>query len=230
MSEYRPWDRAYDSHAAFYENAYGRQITSLKPAGSWGATLIEAAQSAGDWSDAPTPDLTMGWLASTPVELSCDLGAGRFTGLQQTGDAILVAPAGGAGIVLSGAHVVRLVSVPYRNLLDAMPETTVAPPDGDFDRLHAGMIRAPKLIRLLEELWSEVQSGAAHGAMLADGLLLQLAGTLLRLRDGETAGLAPVRGGLAPWQVRRVCDLLRSDLSADPGLTGACVEGVRRTT
>lgn len=218
MSAPRLWDRGYNSQTAFYEHAYGQQITSLKPAGSWGAMLLEAAQSAGDWSDAPTPDLTIAWLASAPVESSCDLGAGRFTCIQQTSEAILVAPGGGSSIFVSGTHTIRLLAAPYRSYLQAMPETRAAPPDGDFDRLHAGLIRAPKLTALLDELWSEVQSGAAHGAMFADGLLLQLAGTLLRLRDGVATAPLPARGGLALWQVRRICDLLQSDLSANPSL------------
>jgi AraC family transcriptional regulator len=220
VSGARAWNRSYGSQAEFYEHAYGQHITTLRPAGSLGATLIEASQSAGDWSDAPTPDLSVGWLPSLPVSFSVDLGAGRFAGVQRTNDAILIAPGAGSRILMEGAHVCRLLTFRYQTLLSFCTDRGAALPlDGDFGPLHARLLGEPSLAQLLNTLWDETQTGAAHGSMLADGLLLQIIGTLLRMRDPASAPAPPVaRGGLAPWQVKRVSDYIQSDLAADPGL------------
>jgi AraC family transcriptional regulator len=220
MSRGRTWDREYGSLAEFYEQTYGQQISMLKTTDGLGSTLIEATQSAGDWSDAPTPDLTIGWLARESVELTCDLGAGRFRTSMRADEAILIAPGIGSTVLVDRAHVIRILAVPYSALVSLAGPGAALPSDGDFGKLHGGLLRSSDLGRLLGALWNETHSGSAHGSLFADGLMLQVIGTLLRMRDaGErTRPSAPGRGGLAPWQLRRICDRLQADLSSDPGL------------
>ncbi len=216
MSGGRTWDRAFDSYADFYQHAYGQHIAVLQPMGRLGATLIEAHQSAGDWSDAPTPDLIISCLVSRPVGFSVDLGAGRFSQVSRSGDAILVAPGAGSTILMEGAHVCRLVALPYRAFRGLTEDRgATLPDDGDFGQLHAGLLRDTRLSGLLDALWRETKAGGAHGALLVDGLLLQLAGLLLRLRDGGASGTGGAKGGLAPHHLRLVRDYLEERLAED---------------
>ncbi len=220
MTSARSWDRDYGSHPEFYQRVYGQHLTGLEPVGTLGATLMEAAQSPGDCSDAPTPDLTISWLPSQPVRFTCDLGGGRFSGRTRTNDGIVVAPGAGSTILVEDHHVLRLLALPYRNLLNVTSERgEELPVDGDFGALHAGLLRDPGLSALLGALWDETHGGQAYGALMADGLVLQLISKLLRLRnrEGRVAAVS-ARGGLAPWQVRRTTEYLAEHLAEEVGL------------
>ena len=63
-------------------------------------------------------------------------------------------------------------------------------------------------------MWSEADPAGSHGTLFADGLILQLASTLLRLRDARIDE-ASAFGGLAPWQVKRVTAYLTDNLKHD---------------
>jgi AraC family transcriptional regulator len=155
------------------------------------------------------------------VRFSFDLGEGRFSDLLQPSDGILIAPGAGSQILAEGAHSVRIISVPYCNVLNLLADGPQdLPADGRFSALHAGVLRKGKLASLLEALFHEAQSGSAHGSMFVDGILLQLMGTLLRMQNGQEGpepGLA--KGCLAAWQVRRATDYLMAHLDEDMSLT-----------
>lgn len=54
-------DKRFDSHVDFYQPEYASFITRLTPLSF--ATMLVADQTAGDWSDLPTPDLVIGRVA-----------------------------------------------------------------------------------------------------------------------------------------------------------------------
>jgi AraC-like DNA-binding protein len=140
----------------------------------------------------------------------------------RTGDAILIAPGAGSTILVDGAHVCRGLAIPYRTLYRMTGvEASPLPSDGDFGPLHGRLLRNTTLRSLLDELCREASSSRPHGALLADGITVQIAATLLRMRDG--AG-EPVPSGLAPWQLRRATDLLMSRLAGDVALTDVADE------
>lgn len=215
----RDWGRTFESQAAFYRAVYGEHIHTLAPVGSFGATLLEAWQPAGDWSDAPTPDLTIAWLASSAAGAFMDLGAGRFTTRMRRGDTILVAPNAGAAIEMNDLHLCRGLSLPYRRLLDLAGESGAnLPLDGDFGLLHAGTLRSQVLADALEGLRAEVEAGAPHGALYADGTILQVAALLRGLLLGAADPRASACGGLSPWRERRVVEYLEARLAEDMSL------------
>jgi AraC family transcriptional regulator len=212
------WNSLYDSHADFYQDVYAQHVTEVRPIGPTSAVMLEAKQAAGDWSDAATPDLVIGTLPSRPVAVTMDLGAGRFRAVQQTSDCILIAPGASSSILMDGGHICRLLAVPYHSFFALAEERGAGLPfDGDFGRLHAGLFRHPALTSTLDHLWQESGTGGAHGALFTDGALLQIASILLRLRDSATLP-ALARGGLAAWQVKRVCDYLLAHLDEDVSL------------
>jgi len=176
--------------------------------------LIEARQTAGDWSDAPTPDLTINWLVSKTVGLVGDLGGGKFSCRARSGDAAVIAPGAGSFLHLDDQHVVRALAVPYAPLLRLTGEEPGLPRDGDFGPLHVALLRDAELSRTLDVLWRETHGVEGHSALLIDGLLLQLVGYLLRLR-GSAQGRRRSSGGLSPRHLRQVTQLLEERLAQD---------------
>lgn len=208
----------YRSYSEFYSQAYGQYVTVQRNVGSLGVTLIEAAQTAGDWSDAPTPDLSIGWLVSKPVSLSFDLGAGRRKTVIHAGQMALTAPFAATSLQLFGAHVVRAMAVRYDKVASLGGERGDAlPRNGDFGHLHADLLQDAALGQLLHALWTQTAVEAPHTGLLADGLMLQV---LARLVELQGRAVTRHSGGLSARQLRQAQEALEELLPDEVSLAG----------
>lgn len=79
--------------------------------------------------------------------------------------------------------------------------------------------------RLARALAFELESKQPGGLMMIEGLALQIGAHLLRTY-GTSQMPAAVKGGLAPWQLRRVVEMMADQLSGHVGLD-ALAEAVR---
>lgn len=208
-------DRSLESFADFYQESYGGALRELRPAGRTGAMLMLVEQGAGDWSDAPSSDLVVTMIHRHTPSATIDLGAGRFRCQSSPGDFVVTAPKTATTILVEDQHELRFITVPYAALLALAGDESGLPVDGDFGSLHAALRRDRAMLDLFNNVWHETAGGSLHGGLYADGAMLQLAGHLVRL-SGVRAGSA--RGGLAPWQVRRVTEYLEDHLTADVAL------------
>jgi len=218
MSTQAQWQgKAYGSQAEFYCDAYGQYVVEMQAVGRTGATVIVADQSAGDWSDAATPDLTIAMLTSAPVRAEIDLGAGLFEKRQNRNDCIVIAPGVATKVLIAGAHRAQALSIPYERLLRLAGDDSGLPSDGDFGQVHAGLCHDRELSTLLNALRAESLGYQRRGALWADGAVLQVASALLRLQGAaeKQAPSSGSAGGLAPWQARRVTDYLQTHLADD---------------
>lgn len=210
---------AYGSLQDFYMAAYAPVVREVRPAGRTGAMMIHAEQDRGDWSDAATPDLSVGVPIGLHAPATIDMGGGRFRVQRAVANAFVVNPPGYANTVLvEGRHAIRVLALPYAKLLGFAGDDAGLPSDGDFGRLHAGFTVCAEVSRLLDGLWAAGRSGSAHGCLWADGLILQIVARLIDLRDRP---VAVQTGGLAAWQVRRACDLMQARLAEGVGLDDA---------
>ena len=89
---------------------------------------------------------------------------------------------------------------------------------GDFDRLHHGLHDDPLVKALSQRLWREAAAGGVRGALFADELIETLILTLQQ-HAYEEAPPPPLRGGLAPRQVRAVETHLRERLAEEVSLS-----------
>lgn len=216
------FEKSYSSHAEFYQDVYSHAVKEVRPAGSRGITMMFVEQEAGDWSDAPSPDLVVGEALHYPTSSSIDLGAGSFRTSPPEKGFICVPPETATKIVVDGAHSVRITAIPYGSLRDLAGGSTSLPADGDFGSVHAKMHQDAEVINLLDRLWLEARRGGVLGSLWVDGAVLQLVAHLLRLRDGR---IAQSRGGLAPWQLKRVTEYIAANLQRDvtlPELAAIC--------
>jgi AraC family transcriptional regulator len=209
----------YDRYADVYANAYAPFTRETYSVGLTGAHLIRADQPAGDWSDAPSADLVVTQLLTKPVAATMDLGGGSFRGVIPHHSFILIPPGFATTILVDGDHGIEVLALPYARLraLTAGLGADLLPEDGDFGRLHAGCLSDDRFSWILAQLWHEARAGSSQGALAADGLLLQVAAGLLRMRDGQ-AQTALARGGLAPWRLHRCLDYLHAHLADDVSL------------
>ena len=177
-------------------------------------------------SDAPIPDpavpeLVLHKLVAGEVRYSADFGFGRFEGTKRPGE-FDVAPPGMAGhFEGEGAFEMLSLSVPWEAVRQ-IAERAGCAPGADLGALHARMSACASVAHLLGELWGEGATGDGVAAEFAEAALSAVVLRLLRLSGAPFAEppRALAKGGLAPWQVRRVKEWIEADLAADHPVEG----------
>jgi len=204
----RRWEQPFASFTDFYRSTYGESLVESRDVAVLSAGILHGQQGGGDWSDAPTPDLVISTQRTARSAGEADLGAGRFRLTAAPGRGIVVPAQAATRIIRDRSHEILAFGISYRALKAFAP--AALPEDGHFGRLHAEEFEDSFVLASIERLWAESQAGNPHGRLFAEGAMLILAASLLRLAGRPT--VKPVtKGGLAPWQVRRSTEAL-SDL------------------
>ncbi len=198
-------DFSYDSMEAFYRAAYSETLVEVSGPVALGATLIAARQGAGDYSDAPVPDLVITRGLSREIPATLDLGAGRFRAHLPRNAMVAIAPDTPTTIHLDRENEIEILAIPYASLRALCGDDL--PKDGDFGPVHRAMIECPHLNSLFDRTAREIRAGNPNGTMFVEGALMQVAGLLLQ---GAQRRLRLPSGGLAPWQLSRVVDHLHA--------------------
>lgn len=210
-------DSPYPSYAAFYKDVYAQVVTEQKHVTTWGATLLRMRQPAGDWSDAPTPDLGITFLTSRAVKATMDVGSGLIPGPIYQKLFLLTPPNAATTILVDDVHQIAHLALPWDETRRVAGDGHGLPVDGDFGILHSRLNDDRQLVSLFESLWSLSRDDGAGHTLFADGVMLQILSRLLRLEKGPTATRVN-SGGLAPWQERRTTEYLADNLAADIAL------------
>jgi AraC family transcriptional regulator len=214
----RNWPKEYDCYRSFYTEVYGDSVQDIRTAGRIGSTLLTSHQDAGDWSDAPIPELCIILVTqSDNNRAELDLGAGRLpSNTMREGAFCIVAPNTGTVIKVGCNHKILSCSLPYAVLREFAGPEAGLPEDGDFGHLHSDHCDDRHVRQLVGQLWSNSAPSAGYGTLWADGITLQLAEALLRLRNGRHPHQQ--FGGLAPWQIKRVCEYIETYYAHDISL------------
>jgi AraC family transcriptional regulator len=205
----------FDNYLEFYEKVYTGSLVERRTVAGAGSLHL-SVQAAGEWSDAPIPELAIGMIVSGRGSYAADLGAGCYRSRIRAGEALVVAPNAGSYILRDGPHTVLFQAVAYRDLLALAGDDIALPPDGNFGRLHAGPLQDPLIPLLLERTWIAAQSPRPGDILFNQGALLTIAGILASGRDMPSKHARA--GGLAPWKLKRVLDLLEAQLDGDVSL------------
>lgn len=98
----------------------------------------------------------------------------------------------------------------------SIAEGATAKPLQDFGSIHARFITDPGIEAMILRLWGMVCEGDPLAKLYADGVVITLVATLLKLAE---APIKPRTGGLASWQTHRVTELMQDRMSEDLSLT-----------
>jgi AraC family transcriptional regulator len=189
----------------FYESTYGSFIKRATRLSC--VSLIEADQTAGDWSDRPTPDLVLGRIAEGRRGFSCDIGAGRFGGNMARDQTILVSPFIYTSIQCAGPHRVQMLALPYARLKQILGDDLCLPEDGDFGALHTGTLANPIFGQTIGALFRVADPDAPAANLFFETAIVSLMAGLMM--ESSRPRLPTIqRGGLAEWQVRRASEAL----------------------
>jgi AraC family transcriptional regulator len=161
--------------------------------------------------DPPTSDVTIQMVTKGGLHAGWDFGVGRQSGRMRGGD-FTVAPANvPLHIEGRGRSEFLILAIPEVHVRGLVLEATGSEADA-FGRLHARASRDQQTATLMSWLWQEAETGRPAGKLFADAALAMIVGRLLALNGRQHL---PTKGGLAPWQVRRVTEYLRDHLEED---------------
>jgi len=176
--------------------------------------MFEARQEAGDVSDPPVSDIVVTQLLGT-FPFRSDLGAGTFSGHGTADQFVVVPPRVATSIVVDTPHEIRSLNIPATAACRWLGRDEDDPLD--FGPLHAGLCNDPYIAQTLYALWRELSSGDQTARLFVETAAASLLWRLNRLAETSVApGFA--RGGLAPWQARRVTEYLAEKLADDVSL------------
>lgn len=181
--------------------------------------MLEAAQPAGDCSDAASSDLVLSWPRATLHHRS-NFGGGFFEERTRANHIVLTAPNTPTEIFCYQPHVIRTFTMSSKWILEAFEDTGVNS-TLDFGRLHHGTFRNALATEIMDRVWDEAERGDAISRLYADGAALHLTSTLLR-----QAQMPPIvhRGGLAAWQVRRAIEMIQANVGGEMTLPTLAAE------
>ncbi|MGP9819701.1 helix-turn-helix transcriptional regulator [Salinarimonas sp. NSM] len=196
---------AYDSLEAFYRAAYGETLVEVAAPVALGTTLIAARQGAGDYSDAPVPDLVITRGLSRLIPCTLDVGGGRFRANVPRNAFVVVPPRTQTTILLDRPNMIETLAIPYAPLRALCAEHPL-PQDGHFGGLHRHALESPAFTAAFVRITTEIRAGNLNGPMFVEGLLMQLVAMMMATADRP---LPIPRGGLAPWQLSRATEYLQ---------------------
>ncbi len=143
----------YGSYAEFYKARYRSFIGQMTK--HRGLDLFNVMQTAGDFSDEATPDVTIIRPLSNQ-RVHADLGGGRFSAWSER-HGFAVNPAGFANtIVVDQPHRPDALCIPFQTLKRLNPDI---PEDGHFGWAHGGQVNDPAMSAMIERLW-RIEPGA----------------------------------------------------------------------
>ena len=120
-----------------------------------------------------------------------------------------------------------------KRALDALAETSSLSRTDELHTQLCWLSQEPVFLELAKSLLPAFESPEEPSRLFIDHVLTAAALHLLTRHAGAVASSSPHRGGLAPWQQRRVREMIDADLSGDLGLAelaAACGLSARHFT
>ena len=208
------------TQAEHQASEYAAFVKAVRASSDAQLTLIEASKPPGRYDDPPLNDFSIIQVVKGTGRVTCDYGAGRFSFSMSPGT-LVVAPAGvSTSVVADSPFSIRFFATPWVRL-SALLSNDAAGSVLDLGRVHASSFKSPFASAALEGLWGSACGDATLDRLFRDSTVTAL---LCNLLQASEQPVAPSRGGLAPWQLKRVCEAMADSLNTDIGL--ACLAGL----
>lgn len=193
------------SHIDWYSKGHLAPFVQVEKRMDGDLSMLEAAQPAGDMSDPPTRSLVLIRNLTPGLHQQSDLGGGRFEERSQLGAMFLVPPGVATEIEVYMPHRIRCLGIDQELVAAAMQDAEGRRIALDFGALARRSFRDPALEGLCRTLWYVCDEVDGPARLMADAAIVFMVQRLAGLAG--RAARTP-RGGLAPWQVRRVTEAI----------------------
>lgn len=173
--------------------------------------MVLLQKPAGTFRDVESPNLILIQCMSHRVLRRVEFGEDRTPRSVRMGDIIVVPPDRSTAFKVSDPHLIRVTSLRVPDIEGAahIGKSTM------FSRVDRQPIRNELVWALCERLWTAGGMSSTVGRLMVDGVSMTIVAELLEGRGNQEIAKSC---GLADGQVRRVCEMLSSDLSETVGI------------
>lgn len=195
------------SYADFYTWRYGPYVVGRQVLLAGQGAIMNARQPAGDFSDAATPDHVFLQCLNMPAAATFDLGWGNRRRLVAPKAVTYIPPDQATSIIVDESHEIRALGV-NKALVAELLETEQLAELNSFD----GEFHDLPLLHGIIECITTASNDQSGGTDLLVGTLIA---ALLTSASQVGSHAIPLQGagGLAPWKVRRVRDIIDDRLA-----------------
>lgn len=207
----------WTDYPTYYREHHRDALRDLRNVGRRGASIFFADHGGGHIHIPETDDLLIVWATHIPGRATLDYGGNKVNMRDCSGHEFMVCPPKTSlDVFVEKPHQTTTLAIPYPTIVEAADLGDRLPRDGNFGDLHAELQTDISMIRLLTQLWKETHHVTPWTALSAEGLLLQITSSLMRLSDHNGP---QKRGKLANWQLKRITEYANSRLDEDVTLT-----------
>lgn len=207
----------WNDYPSYYKEFHRDALREIRPVGR-GESKIFFADHPGGHIDIPeTPDILLVLGTHIPGHASVDFGDKKVDMSNSSGREFVICPPNtSCKVAVQRQHQTITLAVPYQLMVEAVNTDSSLPIDGDFGKLHQSAQKDNIMVQLLTQLWEQSRQQNSWTTLATEGLLMQITSSLLRLHGCKTF---THRAQLSGWQVQRVTDYAKSDLSQDLSLS-----------
>ena len=198
-----------ERHASFvesYGSRYPENVVAVRSSGSEPVQMHRLRQPAGYYEVASEGNLAISLALNGGFSAELDVGTGKFSQTWPQQAFAVVTPNAVVSTFNLDAKLDALnLSVPFSRVQPILRAAIGQGSADAFEPLHTRGVVDTLTASLLLNLWIELAEQGPRGALFVDQALGVLVHRLLRIAE------APVKkagGGLAPWQVKRVCEAM----------------------
>lgn len=207
----RPVVSTVTSYDEWYRSSsYACHIQDHRLVASTPAVMLDLWQPAGDFPDPAVEEIVI-IQDKSGARADCDFGAGRFKFMP--GSIAVVPRLSPTAITVENRHRIRALAFSPVRLSQWIEGSSG---QTDLGHLHRSALHNAFLHQLMDRMWDDGGSETGSNSLVGDAALLTLWAELLR--EARTPPKLLVRGGLAPWQVRRCTEYVRDHARENIGL------------
>lgn len=204
-------------YPTYYREHHRDALRELRSVGRRGASMFFAHHGGGHIHIPQTNDLLIVWAMHIPGRATLDYDGSRVNMSNCSGREFMVCPPNTSlEVFVEQPHQTTTLAIPYSRVVEAADIGDRLPRDGNFGDLHAKVQTDISMVRMLTQLWRETHHETPWTALMAEGFLLQITSSLMRLSDHNRP---TKRGKLAGWQLKRITEYANSRLDEDVTLT-----------
>jgi AraC family transcriptional regulator len=209
------------SHSDWFKRdpAFATVPREIRPVGGTGTSLIQVRQQPGGYyARDGAPEFTLTLLERVSGRGKVTYGGDMFEVSRKPGDCLMAPPDTALAYEPEAPSDLLIFLIPKQVVGDTLAEHGRHLRAASFGRLHTGTFRDTLVMALGQRLWQETAEGDPLGALFVGQAVRTLVLALFRAAGEHLATTLPERGGLAPWQARRVCDYLHVHLDENVSL------------
>ena len=201
----------YSDYLDFYDRGpFAPHVIEARTVGSIPVKLAKLRLPIGEFSDPPLSDIALIFGNGRPFRTQVRGDAIKWAGRFGPGQILVPPPLTTTDYLDDDPVDIMVMSASVDGLNKLTSDTGVNL--SNLRRVHERPFKEPLIVQLAQRVWRDTVLGSPNGTLFVDSAMLTIAACLASFDGAKGLEIGPVRGGLAPFRLRRVADLVDAHL------------------